>query len=248
MGQTLQKLGKDDNGNGREIGPMIDECYDKYFVGITANWSPADFCHAICQTVESVLYIPVEDNPEEDESLSFEVLTARERVGLAQTHKPVKLIWVTRFVELDWFGRIVRKAGLLNESDWILVRGSGAALLSRVQGTVTPAGFKRPSPWLGSRCYRPCYIQINACICKHHKEEGKKLSKEEFQKILQEIIMEAGVTGIGAKDILFYLFGVPVTALFIKQRILPASAVPNELFIPAITSATVFLLAKLNKI
>ncbi|VFQ71700.1 unnamed protein product [Cuscuta campestris] len=152
-------VGKDDNGNGREIGPMIDECYDKYFVGITANWSPADFCHAICQTVEDI----------------------NACIGSTQIRVP--------------------KAETLE------------------------LAYK-----------------------KHHKEEGKKLSKEEFQKILQEIIMEAGVTGIGAKDILFYLFGVPVTALFIKQRILPASAVPNELFIPAITSATVFLLAKLNKI
>ncbi|KAE9465842.1 hypothetical protein C3L33_02244, partial [Rhododendron williamsianum] len=66
-------------------------------------------------------------------------------------------------------------------------------------------------------------------------------------KILQDVVMEAGVSGIGAKDLILYIFGVPVTALFIKQRIIPG-ALPNEIFIPVITSATVFVLAKLNKI
>lgn len=59
--------------------------------------------------------------------------------------------------------------------------------------------------------------------------------------------METGVAGIGAKDFILYIFGVPATALFIKQRIIPR-AIPNEIFIPVITSATVFVLAKLNKI
>nr|GMD48109.1 probable receptor-like protein kinase At5g24010 [Ipomoea batatas] len=81
----------------------------------------------------------------------------------------------------------------------------------------------------------------------HHKGKGKKLKREEFQKILQEIIMDTGVTGIGAKDILLFLFGVPVTTLFFKQILFP-TAVPNEVFIPAVTSATVYLLAKLNKL
>ncbi|KNA09674.1 hypothetical protein SOVF_151360 [Spinacia oleracea] len=82
---------------------------------------------------------------------------------------------------------------------------------------------------------------------KHHKGKGKSLTKEEFQKILQDAIMETGFTGIGAKDILFYIFGVPATALLIKQGIIP-KAIPNEIFIPVVTSATVFVLAKLNKI
>lgn len=81
----------------------------------------------------------------------------------------------------------------------------------------------------------------------HHQGKGKSLTKEEFQKILQEVIVDTGFTGIGAKDILFYLFGIPVTALFMKQRVAP-NAIPNEIFIPGITSATVFLLAKFNKI
>lgn len=81
----------------------------------------------------------------------------------------------------------------------------------------------------------------------HHQGKGKSLSKEEFEKIMQAVVADTGFTGIGAKDILFYLFGVPGTALFIKQRVAPR-AIPNDVFIPAITSATVFLLAKFNKI
>ncbi|OAY40225.1 uncharacterized protein LOC110623684 [Manihot esculenta] len=81
----------------------------------------------------------------------------------------------------------------------------------------------------------------------HFKDEGKKLSKDEFQKILQEIIIHTGFTGFGSKDILIYLYGIPAAALFIKQRIAP-KAIPNDVFIPGITSASVFLLAKLNKI
>ncbi|PKI31964.1 uncharacterized protein LOC116195572 [Punica granatum] len=81
----------------------------------------------------------------------------------------------------------------------------------------------------------------------HHQGRGKSLTKEEFQQILQEVIVDTGFTGVGAKDILLYIFGVPVLSLLIKQRVLPR-AVSNEIFIPAITSATVFVLARFNKI
>jgi hypothetical protein len=78
-------------------------------------------------------------------------------------------------------------------------------------------------------------------------KEGR-LTGAEFQKIIQDLIIESGVTGIGgAKDTLLYVFGVPVTTLFIKQRVMP-SVIPNEIFIPGITSITVLVLAKLNKI
>lgn len=82
---------------------------------------------------------------------------------------------------------------------------------------------------------------------KHHQGKGKSLTKEEFEKIMQDVIKDTGVTGIGAKDVVFYIFGVPATALLIKQRIAP-KVLPNEILIPAVTSATVFLLSKLNKI
>ncbi|KAL9232647.1 hypothetical protein vseg_007731 [Gypsophila vaccaria] len=82
---------------------------------------------------------------------------------------------------------------------------------------------------------------------KHHKGRGKSLTKEEFQKILEDVIMETGFTGLGAKDIILYIFGVPVTTLFVKKGVLP-KAIPDALFIPLVTSATVFFLAKFNKI
>ncbi|CAN0901370.1 hypothetical protein LINGRAHAP2_LOCUS21383, partial [Linum grandiflorum] len=83
----------------------------------------------------------------------------------------------------------------------------------------------------------------------YNRDERKKktLSKEEFQKVLEEIIMGAGFTGFGSKNIFLYIFGVPAAAMFIKQRIAP-TIVPNDIFIPGITSATVLILAKLNKI
>lgn len=84
-------------------------------------------------------------------------------------------------------------------------------------------------------------------IQKHHQDKGKSLTKEEFQKILQVVILDTAVTNIIAKDMLFYLYGVPATALLIKQCLVP-KLIPNAVFIPAVTSATVFLLAKLNKI
>lgn len=73
------------------------------------------------------------------------------------------------------------------------------------------------------------------------------LTKEEYQKMVVEIIVDTKITGSGAKDVLLYLFGVPVIALFIKQSVIP-QAMPNDIFIPGVTSATVFLLAKLHMI
>ncbi|XP_031103063.1 uncharacterized protein LOC116006717 isoform X1 [Ipomoea triloba] len=158
MGQSLNKMGNDDDDmKGRDIQPIIEDCYDKYFVN-TENWTCADFCHAICQTVEEI---------------NTNVRSTQIRVPRTET--------------------------------------------------------------------------LDRAFNNHHKGKGKKLKREEFQKILQEIIMDTGVTGIGAKDILLFLFGVPVTTLFFKQRLFP-TAVPNEVFIPAVTSATVYLLAKLNKL
>ncbi|KAG8372098.1 hypothetical protein BUALT_Bualt12G0031200 [Buddleja alternifolia] len=134
MGQSLNKLGTEQKRD-KEITPIIEQCYDKYFVK-TEGWSLANFYHAICQTIE---------------------------------------------------------------------------------------------------------------FQKHHQGKGKSLQKEEFQKILREVILDSGVTNTGAKDMLFYLYGVPATALFLKQRLAP-NLIPNEVFVPALTSATVFLLAKFNKI
>ncbi|XP_041024603.1 uncharacterized protein LOC121265168 [Juglans microcarpa x Juglans regia] len=81
---------------------------------------------------------------------------------------------------------------------------------------------------------------------KYHRGE-EKLTKDEFQKIFEEVLVSGtGVTGIGIKDSL-YIFGVPLTALVAKQRVLPR-AIPNEIFIPVITSVTVLIMAKFNKL
>lgn len=84
----------------------------------------------------------------------------------------------------------------------------------------------------------------------HHKTRKGTLTRKEFQKIVKELIEDASFTGMGAKDILLYIFGVPFTTLLIKQRLVPARArsIPNEYFIPGITSLTVFILAKFHKI
>ncbi|KAJ8760096.1 hypothetical protein K2173_010952 [Erythroxylum novogranatense] len=81
----------------------------------------------------------------------------------------------------------------------------------------------------------------------HFHTKEKPLKKGEFQKIMQELIISTRFTGFGSKDILLYIFGIPAAAFFIKQRVAP-KAVPDEVFIPGVTSATVFLLAKLHKI
>ncbi|XP_016433824.1 uncharacterized protein LOC107760303 [Nicotiana tabacum] len=102
---------------------------------------------------------------------------------------------------------------------------------------------------LGSTQFKvPKIEELHRLYDKYHIDKGSKsLTPEEYQNMLKEIILDTKVTGSGAKDVLLYLFGVPVTALFIKQSIIP-QAIPNEIFIPGITSATVFLLAKLHKI
>ncbi|KAL3819703.1 hypothetical protein ACJIZ3_005608 [Penstemon smallii] len=157
MGQSFNKIGAAEEKKDNEIGSLIEQCYDKYFVN-TENWSASDFYHAVCQTVEEIN----------------------------------KSIGSTQF---------------------------------RVPKTIT----------------------LEHAYQKHHQGKGKYLTKEEFQKILQEVILDTGVTNVGAKDMLFYLFGVPATALFFKQRLIP-KLIPNDVFIPGVTSATVFLLAKFNKI
>ncbi|CAA0829836.1 Unknown protein [Striga hermonthica] len=52
MGQTLVKSGNEEKKD-KEIGPVLEECYHKYFVN-TMDWSSADFHHAICLTIEEI--------------------------------------------------------------------------------------------------------------------------------------------------------------------------------------------------
>ncbi|KAL0346167.1 UNVERIFIED_CONTAM: hypothetical protein Sradi_4448000 [Sesamum radiatum] len=90
-------------------------------------------------------------------------------------------------------------------------------------------------------------LTVYFTILETSQRQREIFDKGRLPKILQEVILDTGLTSIAAKDMLFYLFGVPATALFLKQRLAP-KLVPNEAFIPIVTSATVFLLAKLNKI
>ncbi|XP_028761468.1 uncharacterized protein LOC114720042 [Neltuma alba] len=81
-----------------------------------------------------------------------------------------------------------------------------------------------------------------------HYCKGDKPTDEEFRKMMKEILEEKiEVTGVGLKDTLLYIFGVPASATFIKNALMP-SLVSNEVLIPGLTSLTVLVLAKLNKI
>ncbi|EXB38294.1 hypothetical protein L484_013927 [Morus notabilis] len=115
--------------------------------------------------------------------------------------------------------------------------GAVCETVEEINKTFGNTQFKVPS----ARAIREAYQT-------HHEHKKEPVTREEFQKILQEILItDSGFTGLGAKDTLVYIFGVPLAALFVKQKLFPR-AVPNEVFIPGVTSATVFVLAKLNKI
>ncbi|GAB2295608.1 hypothetical protein Dimus_029765 [Dionaea muscipula] len=140
--------------------------------------------------------------------------------------------------------------------------------IAQIAGTYYQEHFSEDKKWSSTDFYRAvceAVEQINKSIgCtqlqapkattlekayyRHHKEKGKSLTKEEFQKILEDVIIETRVTGVGAiRDSLFYIFGVPMAAVLFKRSVMPR-AIPNKIFIPGVTSATVFVLAKLNKI
>ncbi|KAI3865540.1 hypothetical protein MKW92_046412 [Papaver armeniacum] len=73
------------------------------------------------------------------------------------------------------------------------------------------------------------------------------LHQRNSSKMVKDLVFDTGFKGSGAKDIILYMYGVPITLLFIKNAIMP-TAIPNDMFIPAVTSATVYALAKFNKI
>ncbi|XP_026416801.1 uncharacterized protein LOC113312254 [Papaver somniferum] len=92
----------------------------------------------------------------------------------------------------------------------------------------------------------PNAVALRHAFDKHHKGSSK-LTPEEFSKMVKDLVFDTGFKGSGAKDIILYMYGVPITMLFIKNTIMP-TAIPNDMFIPAVTSATVYALAKFNKI
>ncbi|TKY62701.1 UDP-D-xylose:L-fucose alpha-1,3-D-xylosyltransferase MGP4 [Spatholobus suberectus] len=88
---------------------------------------------------------------------------------------------------------------------------------------------------------------LDAEYKKRHGGRNKALTKAEFQEIMQNLVKKSGFTGIGAKEAIICIFGVPFTALMVKQKVMP-QAIRDEFLIPGVTSVTVFTLAALNKI
>ncbi|KAI0531283.1 hypothetical protein KFK09_000836 [Dendrobium nobile] len=76
------------------------------------------------------------------------------------------------------------------------------------------------------------------------------LDNQELKQVIQNVIkIEYFQIGKGAKDIFLYIFGVPVVGLLAKRIIPgPTASIPDEIFIPAVTSGTIILLAKTNRI
>ncbi|KAG6496862.1 uncharacterized protein LOC121990471 [Zingiber officinale] len=79
--------------------------------------------------------------------------------------------------------------------------------------------------------------------------KSKTLTKDEFRRIVKEIItFDSFTVGKGALDAIAFLFGAPIGALFAKRFIPGGASVSDDILIPAVTSLTVFLLAKTNRL
>ncbi|KAG9458028.1 hypothetical protein H6P81_002536 [Aristolochia fimbriata] len=94
----------------------------------------------------------------------------------------------------------------------------------------------------------PSYTKIIELYEKNRDRWSGQITRDKFVNILRELITGAQIGGRGKfRDILLYIYGFPVTALLIKQILVP-DAISNDILIPAATSASVFALAKQNKI
>ncbi|URE09487.1 hypothetical protein MUK42_03963 [Musa troglodytarum] len=84
---------------------------------------------------------------------------------------------------------------------------------------------------------------------KRYSREGEVLLKEEFKSIVKEVItLESFSMGRGALETIFFIFGVPICAFFLKRYIPGAASVSDDIVIPVATSGTVVLLAATNKL
>lgn len=84
---------------------------------------------------------------------------------------------------------------------------------------------------------------------KHHPRENKALLKEEFKNIIKDVItFESFSMGKGALETIFFIFGAPICTFFLKRFIPGGARVSDDILIPAVTSGTVILLAKTNKL
>lgn len=87
----------------------------------------------------------------------------------------------------------------------------------------------------------------------HHgpHEEGKKLTREEFEKIAKDTLkIDKSTWRKFALETIFFMFGAPIAAV-VAKRLIPggnSSLVPDDILVPAVTSFTAVVLAKINRI
>ncbi|XP_028551741.1 uncharacterized protein LOC110109722 [Dendrobium catenatum] len=102
------------------------------------------------------------------------------------------------------------------------------------------------------RTYNSTSSSLQAVLDKRGAFANKSfpLNNQELKQVIQNVIkIEYFQIGKGAKDIFLYIFGVPVVGLLAKRIIPgPTASIPDEIFIPAVTSGTIILLAKTNRI
>ncbi|KAI9121350.1 hypothetical protein K1719_008383 [Acacia pycnantha] len=79
------------------------------------------------------------------------------------------------------------------------------------------------------------------------KDGTGRPTEDDFVKMMATLEHKLEFTAFGVKETLLYIFGVPASATFIKNALMP-SLVSNEVLIPSMTSLTVLVLTKLNKI
>nr|XP_009403152.2 PREDICTED: uncharacterized protein LOC103986784 [Musa acuminata subsp. malaccensis] len=95
----------------------------------------------------------------------------------------------------------------------------------------------------------PSSDALKSAFEKHHPRENKALLKEEFKNIIKDVItFESFSMGKGALETIFFIFGVPICTFFLKRFIPGGARVSDDILIPAVTSGTVILLAKTNKL
>ncbi|XP_068664347.1 uncharacterized protein [Aristolochia californica] len=93
----------------------------------------------------------------------------------------------------------------------------------------------------------PSEKKIGELYEKNRDRKGE-IPQGKFEIILMELFKGAQIGGGGSfRDMFLFIYGFPVTAVLVKQLLFPDS-IPNEILIPAVTSASVFALAKQNKI
>ncbi|KAJ0977982.1 hypothetical protein J5N97_013456 [Dioscorea zingiberensis] len=92
--------------------------------------------------------------------------------------------------------------------------------------------------------------KLNDAFNEIHKQSDRELTKEEFANIIGKVITaESLFFGAAAKGTVLKIFGVPILATLAKRMLPgPTAFISEDVFIPAVTSGTVYILAKTNKL